>query len=58
MINNGISKYNTEKIDIFCRKSERTSYPKDKIEEFVPNDILEKIRSIKEIIYLFTRLKK
>ena len=58
MINNSISKYNTEKMDIFCRKSERTSYPKDKIEEFVPNDILEKIKSVKEIIYLLTRLKK
>ena len=58
MVNMGISKYNTEKMDIFCRKSERTSYPKDKIEEFVPNDILEKIKLVKEIIYLFTRLKK
>lgn len=58
MINMGISKYNTEKMDIFCRKSERTSYPKDKIEEFVPNDILEKIKLVKEIVYLFTRLKK
>ena len=51
MVNMGISKYNTEKMDIFCRKSERTSYPKDKIEEFVPNDILEKIKLVKEIIY-------
>ena len=58
MIHKGISKYNTEKMDIFCRKFERTSYPKDKIEEFVPNDILEKIRSVKEIVYLLTRLKK
>ena len=58
MINKGISKYNTEKMDIFCRKSERTSYPKDKIEEFVPSDILEKIKSVKEIVYLLTRLKK
>jgi len=49
---------NTEKIDLFCRKSERTWYPKDKIEEFVPNDILEKIKSVKEIVYLLTRLKK
>ena len=58
MIDKGISKYNTEKIDIFCRKSERVWYPKDKIEEFVPNDILEKIKSVKEIVYLLTRLKK
>jgi len=58
MITKGISKYNTEKMDIFCRKSERAWYPKDKIEEFVPDDILEKIKSVKEIIYLLTRLKK
>lgn len=58
MINKCISKYNTQKMDIFCRKSERTSYPKDKIEEFVPGDILEKIKSVKEIVYLLTRLKK
>jgi len=45
-------------MDIFCRKSERAWYPKDKIEEFVPNDILEKIKSVKEIVYLLTRLKK
>ncbi|GEM_PF-5483549 len=58
MIKKGLSRYITEKMDIFCRKSERTSYPKDKIEEFVPEYILEKIKSVKEIVYLLTRLKK
>ncbi|MBW2976247.1 hypothetical protein KY347_02265 [Candidatus Woesearchaeota archaeon] len=58
MINEGISKYHAEKMDIFCRKCERIFYPKDKIEEFVSNDILEKIKSVKEIVYLLTRLKK
>ena len=33
-------------------------FTKKSLEEFVPNDILEKIRLVKEIIYLFTRLKK
>lgn len=58
MIAKGMSKYYSEKMDIFCTKSERRFYPKDKIEEFVPKDILEKIKSVKEIIYLITRLKE
>lgn len=58
MIENDIRRYDTEKMDISCRKYERMSYPKDKIEKFVPDDILEKIKSVKEIVCLLTRLKK
>jgi len=55
---NNLDHYDNEKISLFYRKSERISYPKDKVEEFVPAEILEKIKLIKEVAYLLTTIKK
>ncbi len=57
MIDNNIPKINTEKMDLFCKKIQRILYPKKKIEEFVPEEIREKIKEIREIIVLSARLK-
>lgn len=57
MTDNKIQKINTEKIDLFCKKIQRILYPKKKIEEFVPKEIREKIKEIRETIVLTTKLK-
>ncbi len=58
MVKKGISQYDSERMVVFCRKFERVWYPKERIEEFVPEDILGKIRAVKEILQLFTKLRK
>ncbi len=55
---NNISSALTDKIDLFCKKAERVFYPKEKIEEYVPREILERIKTIKEIIILTAKIKK
>ncbi len=44
-------------MDLYCKKVERITYPKEKIERFVPSAILEKIRTVHETIVLITTLK-
>ncbi len=44
-------------MDLYCKKVERITYPKEKIERFVPSSILEKIRTVNESIILTTKLK-
>ena len=45
-------------MDLYCKRVERITYPKEKIEKFVPSDVLEKIRTVNEIIVLTTKLKE
>ncbi len=61
-IKQAMTKANTPEIhsdlmDLYCKKVERVTYPKEKIERLVPEDILEKIRTINESIILTTKLK-
>ena len=44
-------------MDLYCKKVERITYPKEKVEKFVPSNILEKIRTVNETIVLTTNLK-
>ncbi len=44
-------------MDLYCKKVERITYPKEKIERFVPENILEKIKTVSESIILTTKLK-
>ena len=44
-------------MDLYCKKVERITYPKEKVEKFVPSSILEKIRTVNETIVLTTKLK-
>ncbi|HIH31589.1 TPA: hypothetical protein HA235_02680 [Candidatus Woesearchaeota archaeon] len=46
-----------ELMDLCLKKIEKITYPKENIERLVPQDLLEKIRTIKEIIVLTTKLK-
>jgi len=46
-----------ELMDLYLKKSERVTYPKEKIERFVPQNLLEKIRTVNEITILTTKLK-
>ena len=47
----------SEFMDLYCKKAERITYPKEKIERYVPDDILNKIRTVSESIILITKLK-
>lgn len=57
MIDKNIQKLNTEHMFLTCNKVERITYPKGKVEEFVPQEILEQIRTITETIVLQTKIK-
>jgi len=57
MIENDVPKMFTEKMELFCRKVDKVFYPKEKIEEFVPVEILEKIKEVRETIILSAKLK-
>ena len=57
MVANDIPKVYTNKMSLFCKKFDMIIYPKDKIEEFVPENILEKIKTIKETVVLSVKLK-
>ena len=47
----------TQNMDLFCKRVERVLYPKDKVEAFVPQDLLEKIKTLKETIVLSAKLR-
>jgi len=57
MTDNQLSNIHTDNMDLFCKRVERVLYPKDKVEELVPEELLEKIRTVKEAIVLVTKLK-
>lgn len=44
-------------MDLYCKKAERVTYPKEKIEKYVPENILEKIKTVNEITVLIAKLK-
>ncbi len=57
MTDNQFSNIHTENMDLFCKKVERVLYPKDKVEALVPEELLEKIRVLKETVVLVAKLK-
>lgn len=57
MTEKNTSEIHSDLMDLYCKKVERITYPKEKIEKFVPSNILEKIRTVNEIIVLTTKLK-
>ncbi|MBI4439269.1 hypothetical protein HY640_05020 [Candidatus Woesearchaeota archaeon] len=57
MVKNSISELHSEFMELYCKKAERVTYPKEKIEKYVPDDILSKIRTVNESIVLITKLK-
>lgn len=57
MLNSNIKNINTQNMFLSCHKVERILYPKEKIETFVPKDILDKIRTVSESIVLTAKLK-
>ncbi len=44
-------------MDLYCKKAERVTYPKEKIEQYVSEDILSRIRTVNEIIILTTKIR-
>ncbi len=57
MVEKQANELHNEFMDIYCKKTERVTYPKEKIEKYVPEDILSKIRTVNENIILITKLK-
>ena len=57
MVENKVNELHSEFLELYCKKAERITYPKEKIEKYVPDDILNKIRTVKESIILITKLK-
>lgn len=57
MIEKNASEINSDLIDIYCRTIERITYPKEKIERFVPQEIIEKIKTLNKSVILTTRFK-
>ncbi|HIH32417.1 TPA: hypothetical protein HA235_06960 [Candidatus Woesearchaeota archaeon] len=57
MIDRNMKNINTPNMFLSCYKSERITYPKDKIESFVSEDILSKIRVVTELVILQAKLK-
>ena len=57
MMDKNIHKLNTEHMFLICSKVERIIYTKSKVEEFVPQELLEKIRTISETVILQTKIK-
>ena len=53
----GVNELHSEFMDLYYKKAERVIYPKEKIEKYVPSDILNKIRTVNESIILITKLK-
>ncbi len=53
-----INHLSIEKMDFFCKTLERISYPKDKVELYVPSEIKDLIRLKKEVVVLVTKEKK
>jgi len=57
MTEKNIPEIHSDLMDLYCKKVERVTYPKEKIEKFVPDDVLDKIRTVNESIILTTKLK-
>lgn len=58
MIANNKKEIITEYMNLFCKKTDRTLYPKQKVEQYVPAEILEKIKTVQQVIILTTRMKQ
>ena len=48
---------NTNRMDLIFKESESVFYPKDEIERNVPIEILDRIRKIKKISILISKIK-
>lgn len=57
MIEKNVSEINSERMDIYCKTVDRVTYPKEKIERFVPQEIIEKIKTLNKSVILQTRFK-
>ncbi|MDP2750665.1 MAG: hypothetical protein Q8O89_07585, partial [Nanoarchaeota archaeon] len=57
MVEKKVNALHSEFMNLYCKKIERIVYPKEKIERYVPDDILNKIRTVSESIILTTKLK-
>jgi hypothetical protein len=57
MHDRNIKNINSQNMFLSCHTVERVTYPKNKVEEFIPQELLEKIKTIKECIVLQARLK-
>ena len=57
MVEKKVNELHSEFMDLYCKKTERITYPKEKIERYVPDDILRKIRIVNESIILITKFK-
>ncbi len=57
MLDKDIKNINSPNMFLSCHKSERISYPKNKVEEYVPKEILSKIRTVSEVFILQAKLK-
>jgi predicted RecB family nuclease len=57
MFDRHIKNINSPNMFLSCHKSERVSYPKNKVEEYVPEEILSKIRTVSELLILQAKLK-
>lgn len=57
MIEKKASEIESEHMFVFCKKISRINYPKDKIEKYVPESILDKVRTKNETIVLSTKFK-
>jgi|SRR3989338_2989822 len=57
MVGKNANELHTNFMDLYCKKAERVTYPKEKIEKYVPDDILNKIRIVSESIILIAKLK-
>ena len=58
MVRKMVKELHSEFMDLYCKKAERVTYPKEKIEKYVPGYILNKIRTVSESIILITKLKE
>ena len=48
---------NTNRIDLILKESERISYSKEDVERNVPAEVLDRIRKIKKIVILISKIK-
>ena len=57
MEDNDIKNINNDKMELIYREVERINYPKSKIEQFVPDEIKEKIKTIIKTSFLVAKIK-
>lgn len=58
MVEKNASVIHSDFMDLYCKKVERVTYPKENVERYVPSELLEKIRVVKETIFLTAKLKR